>query len=262
MEKPANRPYSTALKLIRKRLKWDLSPLSLQSRRRLREYQDSRPGAKAVIVCNGPSLLKTDLRVLDGIDSFGLNRINVLFETNAFRPSYIACVDHLALENNQAFFNSTSIPLFLAYDCAGFIKPRKNVTYLHICTTLMFARDCSHSIHTGFSVTSTALQLAFHMGYRDVALIGCDHNYARQGTANSKVVSDGAEKSHFDPNYFPKGQSLFLPDLAATEFFFHKARVAYESVGGRVVNCTVGGKLDIFPRMEIEEWKKAFINNP
>ncbi len=110
------------------------------------------------------------------------------------------------------------------------------------------------SIYQGFTVTFVAMQLAFHMGFRDIALVGCDHNFATKGRANQAIASEAHDTSHFDPRYFSGGQKWNLPDLSGSEYFYTVADAHFSAFGGRIINCTVGGQLELFPRMPLSEW--------
>jgi hypothetical protein len=98
------------------------------------------------------------------------------------------------------------------------------------------------------TVTFVALQLAYHMGFQEVILVGVDHNFVTQGPANAAVVSNGDDPNHFSPNYFGKGFKWQLPDLEGSERAFHQAKAAYEAAGRRVLDATVGGRLSVFPK--------------
>lgn len=254
MLRPTMNPYRYAMGVIFDRLRWDLTFESFRSRRKLKLWKDRHPLAKAIIVCNGPSLLATNLQTIGSIFSFGLNKINLLFDKNDFRPSAIVAINRFVIEQNADYFNETHIPLFLHGKSRELVKPRDNVTFLHASYQPRLARDCSISMHEGFTVTVAAMQLAFHMGFRDVAVIGCDHNFAQKGPSNQIVKSGDTDPSHFDPKYFSGGQKWQLPDLAASEYYYSLASDMFQSFGGRVVNCTVGGKLEIFQRMDLQEW--------
>jgi hypothetical protein len=261
MSRPTINPYRNAIGEIIKlhqsvlnRLLWDVNPLSKKSRKKLQDTRNKYKGEKCVILCNGPSLLKTDFNLLKNVFTFGLNKINLLFEKNDFRPSFIAAVNRYVIEQNCEFYNETEIPLFLDSVAQRYIKPKSNITFLHSSTQQKFAEDCSRSIQQGATVTFVALQLACHMGFRDVALVGCDHNFATKGTANKTVKASGPDQSHFDPNYFAHGATWQLPDLARSEIFYIMAREAFAKAGGRVVNCTEGGTLGVYERSRIKDW--------
>ena len=253
--RPTINPYRRAFGQVLSRIRWDTSPQSWRSRRLVRSWRDRYQGQKAVILCNGPSLLKTDLGLLKDTFCFGLNKINLLFETSEFRPNCIVSVNPYVIEQNADFYNETGLPLFL--DSVGarrrLIKPRDNVVFLH-SGPQGFARDCSMSVNQGHTVTYVALQLAFHMGFREVAIIGADHNFATKGPANKLVESGEKDESHFDPRYFSGGVPWQLPDLFQSEVAYTQARDVYAAFGGRVVNATEGGRLEIFERMRLKDF--------
>lgn len=241
-------PYRNSLKNIFDRLKWDLDSESWKSRLNLRKIHNSHRGKNAVILCNGPSLLKTDLSLLKDTYTFGLNKINLLFDKNNFRPNAIVSVNKFVIEQNEKFFNETQIPLFLDSLSKQHIKSRSNVTFLHSANQVKFARDVSVSLWQGATVTNVALQLAYHMGFENVALVGCDHNFAVKGPANQIVISGDNDESHFDPNYFAGGVKWQLPDLVASEYGYTLARETFLASGRNIYNCTDGGKLEVFER--------------
>jgi hypothetical protein len=239
------------------RLKWDVRSDARQSQKRLSFERNRHQGAKAVILCNGPSLLKTDFGSLKDAFTFGLNKINLLFSKSDFRPSCVVSINRLVLEQNAAFFNETELPLYLSHKAADLIHFRDNVRFLHMVNSHKFARDISGSVNEGATVTFVALQVAFHLGFTRVALVGCDHNFAVQGKANATVLGKGEDKSHFDPNYFAHGVPWQLPDLDASEMAYRLAKGVYEAFDREIVNCTEGGKLEIFRRCPLAEFLQA-----
>jgi hypothetical protein len=165
-------------------------------------------------------------------------------------------VNPLVLEQNAEFFNSTLIDLFIdAYARQKkIVMSRENVIYLHSAGISRFAKDVSISIAQGHTVTFVALQLAFHLGFDDVAIIGADHSYAISGASNKKVNSESIDTSHFDPRYFSGDMKWNLPDLFESEVWYGRAQNMYMAHGKRIYNCTVGGKLEVFPRKPLEEF--------
>jgi hypothetical protein len=247
-------PYLRAADLVAHRVLWDVRAESWRSRRKLNRLRGVHAGEKAVILCNGPSLLQSDLSLLDGVFTFGLNKINLLFAKSAFRPSCIVSMQEFVLEQNAEFFNSTKIPLFVSYRRLGTIKPRENVIFLYSAGVRAFAKDCSMAVDNGHTVTFVALQLAFHMGFTDVALIGADHNFAVEGPANKVAIAGEQDVNHFDPSYFSGGVKWLLPDLFQSEVSYEMARQMFAAYDRRVLNCTEGGKLEIFPRAKLRDF--------
>jgi hypothetical protein len=253
---PPLNPYLFGLRAIWGRLRWDLSLESFVSRAKLNQLRNSFFGEKCIVVCNGPSLNSTNLESIQeaGIYSFGLNKINLIFDKRDFKPSAIVAVNKLVIEQNQIFFNSTEIPLFIDSTCRSIIKSRQKTVFLHSSMEPCFAKNCSLSIQQGYTVTFVAMQLAFHMGFRTLGLVGCDHNYSFKGKENSMDVSGEIDVNHFDPKYFADGNKWELPDLPACEYYYKMAGRAFSLAGGNIVNCTTEGLLEIFQRKSLEDF--------
>ena len=246
-------PYLAAAGLLGRRLLWDAHPESWRSRGRLRRDRNTHAGRTAVILCNGPSLVHADFDLLQRSDAFvfGLNKINLLFDRVALRPDAIVAVNPHIVAQNREFLERTAIPLYLDSHAVRLVGPRPNVTYLHSASIGKFARDCSMSVNQGGTVTFVALQLAYHLGFERVALVGCDHHFVQSGPPNAAVEAAGPDESHFDPGYFPPGATWQLPDLVLSEMHYLLARQVYESAGRVIVNCTDGGRLEVFPRTSL-----------
>ena len=105
----------------------------------------------------------------------------------------------------------------------------------------------------GATVTYVAMQLAFYMGFAEVVLVGVDHSFVSKGPAHKLVMATEPDKNHFDPNYFGAGVSWQLPDLEMSEYAYRLARDAFEARGRRIINSTVGGKLEVFTRVALED---------
>ena len=252
-------PYFNALSLMKNRLAWDLNPSSWSSRSRLKKLKDSHINKKAIIICNGPSLRKVNFDSLIDTDVyfFGLNKINLMFDETKFRPDAIVASNYFVIEQNRDFYNSTDIQLFLNSDKSNLIENRSNVVFVNYSgIPRKFARDCSVSLFQGHTVTYTAMQLAFHMGFSEVALIGCDHHFETKGIANKTAIAGEIDPNHFHPKYFADGVKWDLPDLLGSEYHYDLADRVYKQFGRKLINCTEGGKLEIFQRMPLSDFIK------
>ncbi len=255
-------PYLRAVGLILFRILWDIHPYSWVSRKRIKTWKGRFWGQKAVILCNGPSLNRVNFDDLaaSGIFTFGLNKINLLFKRSDFRPSVIVAVNPHVIEQNAEFYNKTELPLFLDSKGKRWVRFRDNVHFVHTASgSGNFAKDCSISINQGYTVTYVAMQLVFHMGFKEVALVGCDHSFATKGPANKTVIAGEEDPNHFDPNYFAGGVKWQLPDLTMTELHYKVARDTFERNGRKIVNCTEGGKLEVFTRQPLSEFLQTNI---
>lgn len=222
------------------------------SRRRLLEYKDAHRGQRCFILGNGPSLRKTDLSRLKGEFTFGLNRIYLLFPELGFPTSCLVSVNDLVLEQCAAEMRALELPKFVTWRARRWLRRDPSTIFIDSDYTGPedFAPQALGRMYEGFTVTYVALQLAYHMGFQDVVLVGVDHNFVTQGLANQEVVSQGDDPNHFAPDYFGKGFRWQLPDLEGSERAYRLARAAFEADGRQVRDATVGGKLDVFPKVD------------
>ena len=246
-------PYALSIHYFLRRLAWDIRPVAWANRRKLKRLKNSHRGEKAVVLCNGPSLLEVDFDLLKGVYTFGLNKINLLFDQTDFRPSSIVAVNPLVLKQNSDFYASTNIPLFLEQNALNVpISLNDNTIILNSCDIPFFSRDCSMSMFQGYTVTYVALQLAFHMGFEKVALVGCDHSFSGVSEPNRVFKSDTEDLSHFSKDYFSKGQLWQHPDLKQSEVYYALAKQVYEASGRTIFNATTKTLLEVFPRIDLD----------
>lgn len=226
-------------------------PWRRESMARLAELEDIHKGKRAFIIGNGPSLKQTDLARLKGEFTFGLNRIYLIFPELGFGTTYFVSVNNLVIEQCINDISALPMPKFLSWRSHRFF-PTGPLPATFLYTTYdnpAFARDVRHRVWESATVTYVALQLAFHMGFEQVILVGVDHNSNVPGQANTTIVSQGDDPNHFNRGYFGKGFRWQLPDFEMSEIGYRLARQAYEADGRQVLDATIGGKLTVFPKV-------------
>ena len=239
---------------IRDYLRWCLSSQGRRSRRSLQGLKDHHAGESCIVCCNGPSLNDVDFSSLGTIPCFGLNKIHLKFPSTNWRPRYIVAVNAMVIEQTASVYDEMSIPLFASRLAAHHLRRTEAVHLLNPLPDMLFSTDPSIGICEGFTVTYVALQLAYYLGFKEVALVGCDHSFASKGLANSVTTTRGNDANHFDPNYFANGVSWQLPDLEGSEYAYRLARDAYQRAGRTIYNCSAGGFLETFPRMSLADF--------
>jgi len=230
-----------------------LHPWRRESIRRLAALKDIHKGQRAFIIGNGPSLRQTDLSKLRNEFTFGMNRIYLLFPELGFHTTYFVSINDLVIEQFADEILAQPMPKFLAWHSHRHFSANlpipKLPTFLYTTYTgPRFTKDVTGRVWEGATVTNIALQLAFHMGFQQVILIGVDHNFTSKGEANKTVVSQGDDPNHFMPNYFGKGARWQLPDLDTSEIGYTFARESYRKAGREILDATVDGKLTVFPK--------------
>lgn len=234
--------------------------------RRLASLKNCHTGQRCFIIGNGPSLKISDLEKLENEITFASNQIFVAFEETDWRPTYYTVVDRVIGKNFSQEITEVQAIKLLPDFLRGVVKPDQNtIFYYHDVKrdakgkyTPAFSTNALERVYGGHTITYINMQLAFYMGIRIVCLIGVDHNYAASATQSNTVkpgdtIAYQGEQSHFHPDYFQLGQPYIVPDFAKHEESYLEAQRVYERHGGRICNATRGGKLENFPRADLDE---------
>jgi hypothetical protein len=217
------------------------------------QYKDKYRGQRCVIIGNGPSLNSTNLSLLKNEYTFGLNKIFLLFDHIDWRPTFYACVNPFVIEQSgQKILNEIPGLKFLDFASFRYLPYIENIVYLLSIGAKGFSTDPGEGIFQSHTVTYVAMQLAYHLGFDEVFLIGVDHFYnaAKKGAPNQVIMQDEMDKDHFDPNYFEKGCQWHLPDLKGSEEGYRMAKEAYEKAGKKIYDATIGGHLTVFEKVD------------
>ncbi len=226
-------------------------PLRRQSKKALSEYKNKHCGQRCFIIGNGPSLKYTNLSLLENEYTFGMNRIYLMFPDWGFSTSYYLSVNSLVIEQCSDDIRAINVPKFLSWRSRKLIQPTDNTIFLHTTYSgKKFAKDIRTRLWEGATVTYIALQIAYYMGFEQVILIGVDHNFETKGKPNTTVVSQGDDPNHFHPGYFGKGFRWQLPDLDVSEQAYLMAHNVYQDSKREVLDATIGGKLQVFPKVD------------
>ncbi len=241
-------------KRVPARLAWEVTPARWRNARRIGQFRGRHQGERCFIIGNGPSLAGMDLSQLRHEVTFGLNRIYLLFPQMGFPTTYFVAVNELVVRQFRDEICSLPMPKFVSWfardvvpDCPDvvFVRDPKDDTFRFTRRPGLWVWECS-------TVTYVALQLAFYMGFRQVILVGVDHRFNTPGTPHETVVSRSCDSNHFDPNYFGPGVRWQLPDLRSSERAYRLALETYVKAGRQVWDATVGGALEVFPKVPFE----------
>jgi hypothetical protein len=218
-------------------------------------------GQRCFILGSGPSLRKLDPEPLAGECTFGVNGVFLIHDWLGFEPTYYAVEDRLVYEDRfddirQRVRRSTCF-FPIQFSCERFDRPSHH--YLRALYELGpgvdwpdFSRDASRVVWIGGTVMYVCLQLAFHMGFDRVYLLGVDLDYTKPTHVTERGgewTSHGDDPNHFHPDYFGKGYRWHDPRTDRMELAFRKARRVFEADGRRIYNATPGGKLEVFERV-------------
>jgi hypothetical protein len=240
--------------LIRRlrRVLWYFTSKGIASRRRLRALRDLHRGERCFIIGNGPSLKKMDLRSLADEYSFSLNRGYLYYDRIGKPCKYHVAVNKYVLMQWSEEVAALPNIKFLTWGARRWFPDHPSIIYPAGPVRLgppRFSIDPTKDLWSGATVTYIAMQLAYYFGFKQVILIGVDHRFKTQGTPHELVISNGDDVDHFDPDYFGKGTQWQLPDLETSELAYALARHYYHRDGRKILDATVDGALQIFPKV-------------
>jgi hypothetical protein len=210
---------------------------------------------------NGPSLLKSDLNLLRNEITIVSNAHYLIWDRLTYVPSFLTVEDPLVAEDRGHELRSLQGPTkVFPLDLQHFLGPARDDTiYLNFLRDYprfpRFSYDLVKRCYWGGTVSVMNLQLAAYLGCTTVVLVGFDHNYVvptDQIGIGKVIESQESDVNHIHPDYFGPGYRWHDPEVDRMEVAYRGARRALEKIGVRVINSTVGGRLEVFDRASVE----------
>jgi hypothetical protein len=235
-------------------VRWWFHP---EGRRRTLEIlgplRDRYQGCRCVVVGNGPSLRKVSLSRLAEEFTFGSNRIYLVDRELGFKPTYYTSINRYVIQQFAKDINEISALKFLNWSYRDSRITEGTIAYLETKPVLRPDGKLLSGYYAGAgTVTVFSMQLAYFMGFSQVILIGVDHDYGQSGTPNRAIKSKDVDLDHFSSEYFSRGVIWQLPDLPAMERGYRQIGRLFEEDGRIVLDATVGGKLQVFPKTDLD----------
>lgn len=215
---------------------------------RLALLKDVCSGERCVVIGNGPSMAGFDLSKLAGIKTFCLNRGYLLWNEQGLTPDYLVAVDQLIIEQFAREWQSVQALKFAPWLKRAHFTKDDHLIFFEERWDKVFIQDARNGLASLATVTNTTLQLAWHMGFSTVILLGIDHHFkaSEAGQPNEMFLQKVGDVDHFHPRYFAPGTRWHLPDLKLSEKGYKLARDAFDAAGRRIVNATPGTRLQVF----------------
>jgi len=243
-----------------------LEGITEEEMKNLKQFKNKFKGKRCFIIGNGPSLNKCDLSLLKDEYTFAVNGIFYKTEEMGFTPTFYMVEDGHVVDDNLEKINDYDKPKYKFFPSLYKEKINKtDKTYFfsadlgfyrgdHYSFEIpRFSRDFSQIAFCGQSVTYLNMQLAFYMGFSEVYLIGMDFSYAIRESDEKRgatLITHDEDVNHFHPDYFGKGKKWHDPKVHNVAKNYEFAKVVYEDNGRKIYNATIGGKLEIFDRVD------------
>lgn len=235
--------------------------------RYMKKIRNSHLGESCFVIGNGPSLTAEDLDTLaeKHIDSFAMNRIYKIFPQTKWRPTYYVNTDWTLIrdvleEVDRIPAQKKFFPVHYLYQESFFERIRKRVLFDSVYSKrAMFSIDCSERINVVETVTIASIQLAAHMGYRTIYLLGVDHNFDNIIDENGNTVVNEGVKNYFVDDYDTDILNEVTHDIGNTTRRYYEVQAYYPKHGVNIYNATRTTKLSAFPKISFEEAVKSIV---
>ncbi len=217
------------------------------SLKQLHLLKDIHKGERCFIIGTGPSLNETRLDLIKDEYIIGVNGlINGLEQFNLKNIPYWCISDSKAFNKyGKDIIDRNEYTILFAHAEKTYLdknKYNKDDKIILIRTNEKLSSNSD--IDQGFyyengTVIVDAIQFAYYLGFEEVYLVGCDSDYSGDGHFDkSKDISNG--KSGFKDR-----NEVFANYKKLKKIFEQNNRIIY--------NATVGGKLNIFKRRQLDE---------
>lgn len=216
------------------------------------------------IIGNGASLRETPLHLLSGEITWAMNRIHLLYPYTEWRPTFFFMVD-FNQQNPSGYWKEciqahitqpkflwdgfrAGHPLFP--DLGEGIGDIPETTWLPRCPQHHYYAGDNYikraeswhlpTVCTAFSGLGAMMQLAVLHGATELILLGCD----------LYTPAPDYNQNFFDAQYTSDPRDRTQIDNANME---HMHTVASRSCPVPIYNATIGGVLEVYPRVKLEE---------
>lgn len=220
-----------------------------EASKEIKNLQNVHKGERCFIVATGPSINKTDFNLIKNETIFGVNTLYKTLDKIKIKCKYYLVSDRVIWNDNSKELMDINTTLFLCYVASRqyfktktnskkdpfLIKGKKTISLLN-----SFPKDISKYVYVnGPTVVFIALQIAYYLGFKEVYLLGCDSTYSGKAhfDGSAAPLKGTPEKEHWD---------LVLKA-------YEVCKNVYEADNRKIYNATVGGCLETFERVSLED---------
>jgi N-acetylneuraminate synthase len=228
-------------------------------------------GQRCFILATGPSINSQPLHLLAGETCISVSNFFVHPDYAVIRPRYHCVAPHHAPITEDAWQTWLSDMAMRTLDAEMFfmlpdlernsrngyfndravrhIQPGAPLTQLESQGV-----DLTRALPSPQSVTIMALYGAIHMGFSEIYLLGCDHDWILHLNQSRHFYNESQHALNRDGynEWFNDGIDGYFKDYLTLWSQYRAVAKAAQLRNSRILNATRGGLLDVFPRIPFE----------
>lgn len=248
----------------------------LLERRRLKRFHGSHRGKSCWVIGNGPSLNQTNVMALNQEFTFVVNGFVLHEEFEKFKPTFYVATNPRLMQSDFLKYDvipklqKTGTICFLNLEAKKRIgRPFREIHYL-LCTEYPLILDGGYNLDiTSFllgtrvsTIIQAVIPIAVYMGFTTIFLVGCDSDYGNfnhesahfyKGRIPPSLKKLIGHAQNLYPDYYKQPEQSRKEYRANSRNEFDLVSESMEALGVKIYNCTVGGKLETFPRRRLED---------
>lgn len=218
----------------------------LKDTKYLKTFKNVHNGQRCFIIATGPSLTEEDYIMLKDEYTIGVNGLCLWFGNNIPETNYFVVSDddvYKRIEETLSNLKTSKIFVSERIKKKYSISEKFYIIPVNIWNRFIskikykkLSNDISICSYDEETVVFHAIQLAIYLGFSKIYLVGTDCNYK----GNKKYAVD-------------HGKSV-NPDIGDNMIMSYKVVKKYErKYNFKVFNATRGGKLEVFPRVNLDK---------
>ena len=228
--------------------------------------KNKHKGERVFIVCNGPSLSYEDLDQLKEEFTIACNKIYLAYQNTDWRPTYLSVTDRILWPKISKEIYNFHTPVILTSNL--FSKNNqsiyiKSLGYYKNYEKSNFSFDMNLGAFSGLTVTYLNMQIAAHLGFEEIYLIGCDHFYDEKNVSskgNFKNIPKAVKhekNNHFHPEYRKEGEKVNYADIALMTEAYENAKIELSKRNIKVYNASRKTNLNTFDKVSFDQLFKV-----
>lgn len=223
----------------------------------IKKLHNIHKGQRCFILATGPSLQKTNVKILKDEILFGVNTlVRGLPDIGIKKIDYYAVSDYNIFNLYSEKLLALDTTLFLGGHTGQIYLSKKEEYEQYKKNEPILVRSLGRLLYFGWKTkditkgtysthlipAAMCLPIAYYMGFKEVYLLGADCDFT-------------GKKHHFDGFKATKDILPNYNDRYWAETFkeFEILKEGFEENGRKIYNSTIGGKLEVFERKKIED---------
>lgn len=226
--------------------------------KKIERLKQAHTGQRCFILATGPSLNLEDVSLLEKEYTIGVNSVYKMFEKLSWKPTYYVMTDPMLFERTFRSGSRTAGSCSEKYSIVnalnfGITGNDEKVILVHNCwldhiyhygTSKRFKYN-DHpegGVYDYYSVTQECIYYAVYMGFQEIYLLGADNNFLGPFQHFEQTAGEG------DISY-----EKALKAQQGNDWAYAYLKKIAEKKHVKIYNATRGGRVELFPRVKLEE---------